>query len=527
MMTLVFSRLRLFATSDGPGFVLGRLAVFVTIGVVGACGGAPSPPSLPRPSLLDTATHTTTAYPTPAEWRYHPRDAAPLLSQVVLSDGRVLSAGQRGERWLVEPKAGVAEAASETAPEDLIAIVPSKDGWQFLGKSGTSYEAREPLGAFVRSNAPLEPLVRVRTSGSVLIGVRRDGALLRSDSAGAAWTRVGPDATRFEDVRMRADGRGLALAVPEALWETRDAGTTFQRVAVPSMGADDLAMDATDIVVVTPLGARRWLPDAGVPFPALGRLMQPPAYPLGASPPLGPSAAALVDGRAIVVDDGFVEARPTANAGAWQLLTGRVGARLAAAPLVPAHGCVDVRMAGFGTTLYLACARQHVPPNVTEPFEIHRSVDSGKTWAVEPYVVDGQMGSLALSAGPDDDSSSFPASAPRRLEVQGVFRAASRFVVRPTRTAARAWRSFLRRPRRLPGRRRDSCFRSTVAPRMRSGGARRAKPFRCSCRTTAATRSRRVTSTRSRCRRRTSSAVARPTRSRRLPRRRMAPSRSW
>ena len=232
-----------------------------------------------RPSLLDTATHATTAYPTPAEWRYHPRDAATLLSRVVLPGGRVLSAGQRGERWLVDPSAATAEAASETAPEDLIAIVPSNDGWLFLGKSGTSYEAREPLGAFVRANAPLEPLVRVRTSGPVLIGVRRDGALLRSDSAGAAWTRVGPDATRFEDVRLRVDGRGLALAVPEGIWETHDAGTTFQRVSVAPFGAQSLAMDAAEIVVMTPLGPREWVPGAAAPFPLLARPVQPPAYP--------------------------------------------------------------------------------------------------------------------------------------------------------------------------------------------------------------------------------------------------------
>src|SRR6185295_20355304 len=159
-----------------------------------------------------------------------PSAAAPLFSRAELADGRVLLAGERGERWLVDPKRGRAEAASRLAPETLVAILRSETGFLFVGASGGGYEATQPLGPFVRSSAPLDPLVRLSAAGRTILGVRRDGKLARSADAGSSWQVTGPSDVLFSDVELGATGRGLALGLPEQLWETADAGLNWKKL---------------------------------------------------------------------------------------------------------------------------------------------------------------------------------------------------------------------------------------------------------------------------------------------------------
>src|ERR1041385_3033108 len=265
-----------------------------------ACGGesrAPRPPA--RSSLLEEGIRTPSVASTEPGWRYHPSDAGALSARAVLANGDAVMSGQRGERWLVRARGEAAEAAAELAPEELVAIVPPRSErrseepqrgrWLFVGKSGTTYEADAPLGAFLRSAAPLEPLVRVRESHGVLVGVRRDGALARSDTSGATWAKVGPDDTRFEDVAIRSDGHGLALAIPEAVFETNDFGATWKRTALVPIGLSAFVQDESEgIVGETALGPRVWNPGAEPHFAPLGRPMSSRNYTLGVAPPPRP-----------------------------------------------------------------------------------------------------------------------------------------------------------------------------------------------------------------------------------------------
>ena len=121
-------------------------ALIAAPSVVLGCGSEPAPRAVSRPSLLDRTETTGVSYPTPARWRYHPREASTLLAETRLPDGRTVYAGARGERWLADPRAGVAEAAATLAPEDLVAIARRGEKWLFVGRSGASYEAPSPLG---------------------------------------------------------------------------------------------------------------------------------------------------------------------------------------------------------------------------------------------------------------------------------------------------------------------------------------------------------------------------------------------
>ncbi|MCC6901162.1 MAG: hypothetical protein IT377_19470 [Polyangiaceae bacterium] len=384
--------------------ILGCSALVVA-GVVAACSGA-QPPARPRDSLLDTARAQGT-FVSPATWRYHPKAEAPLLARVELSSGTLLYAGERGERWEVVKKTGVVHAAARLAPEPLIAILQLEDGgWLFVGQSGTGYEAREPLGPFVRTSAPVDKLSRVSAAGTGVVGITRDGQLVQSPDAGATWKAAGPERTRFVDVMLADSKKGIALAVPEAIFETKDGGSVWTKLDTPTIGALALGWDdQAGVAVQTAFAWARWDSATGT-FPPLGRTPAKGRFKLAARPSRGPDANALADGRAIVLGGTYLEvaleegtsSSPYRTGGQrWVLWRGAVGGALRASPLDAAAGCAGVRLAGGGRHLYLACSRSG--SGVNQNIVIHKSEDAGKTFEREDYAVEGRLNELVLAVG--------------------------------------------------------------------------------------------------------------------------------
>ena len=256
-----------------------------------ACSGDPSRRN--AAAILPPPADLGGSYVSPASWRYHPEQQARVEAREELADGRVLMVGKRGERWLYDPRSKRLEAGASLAPEDLVAVLrgPDKSFW-FVGKSGTSYEARDPLGVFVRSSAPFDRLAKVAAGGGAMLAVRIDRKLVRSSDAGASWQNTGPDDQTFVDVEIGRDGQALALAVPEKLWVSSDKGVSFSAVAAPPQGALALERDASSGVVrvLTPLGPLRF--DAGKQ-PALVPVEVTQPRPIETlAPPRGPDAAA-------------------------------------------------------------------------------------------------------------------------------------------------------------------------------------------------------------------------------------------
>lgn len=348
-----------------------------------------------RPSLLE-AQPVAEHYPSPAQWRHHPRELPVLLARWDLPSGK-LYAGAQGERWLVGKEA---RSAADFAPESLVAILRGEaERWVFVGASGTAYEASTPLGSFERSNAPLEPLRSVCGAGETILGVRDDGSLARSGDHGVTWTTAGPRERRFVAVRLRQDGKGLALAVPEEVWQSPDFGSSWQKVSGPTFGASALAQDGRgEIFVEGVIGKKRWNPQDGVLGDYSGKVEEP-HYTLAEPPPRGPDAGALTSGRACVVGTLYYELAPKGEKDqSWTLWVGTLDASLRSRPVDELAGCREVRVAGHDRWLEVACWRDRAA-DVAQKVRFYRSEDRGKTFKVEDFVPSGKRSELRLAVG--------------------------------------------------------------------------------------------------------------------------------
>lgn len=343
----------------------------------------------PRPPLLGNGFDATAAFAAPARFRYHPRERARVRAERALPTGELLLAGERGERWLLDPKTRSLTAAAALAPESLLAVLASKDAFWFVGQSGTTYTAQTPLVAFSRSNAPPEPLVAVSAAGTSIVAVRASRELLRSANFGATWSPVSPaPAAHWVDVALGASGAGLALAVPEALFRTDDFGASWQPLRAASLGALELDVDrAGRVRLVTPLGDRVWQPDTDA-FVSLGTGEVGSSLP---PPPRGPDAAALAEGRAALNGLRYEEVLRAAERPGWQLWSGTLEQPLQASTLKAAEGCRTLRYAAFGGAALFACFRGSAE-SASQPVELFKRDELN-----EPFVrVDGELhGSLA------------------------------------------------------------------------------------------------------------------------------------
>ncbi len=337
---------------------------------------------------------------TPAVWRYHPPQPARINAELELPSGERVLAGRRGERWLVSKPPAALSAASVLAPEDLVGILKAPaGGFIFVGASGVSYEARSPIAPFFRSSAPLEPLSSVTSSGSAIVGIRRDRGLLRSEDGGATWKAVGPSGPKFVSVLLGEGGRGLALAVPEALYETHDGGQSFAPIVTPTVGAFGLErLPDRSHGVISPLGMFRYRSGAN---PALENLKSVAvSASLELKAPRGPDAGALSEGRAVTTAGSYFELGMRDKA-AWQLTSGPLAGPLTSRDLPELAPCKAVRLAAFERSLRIACFHAGAEA-ATQAIDLWSSVDAGHTLRAEGAVLDGNLASFRMALGEGD-----------------------------------------------------------------------------------------------------------------------------
>lgn len=358
-----------------------------------SCTKSGAPPSR-RPSLLEAPSAAAT-FKSPATWRYHPSKEASLGARLDLPKGAILLAGDRGERWLADKKAGRVSAAARLAPERIVFVMKREDRFVFVGQGGTSYESETPLGPFVRSSAPLDRLATMSAAAGVIVGVTRGQKLVRSEDGGATWQDVGPDKTRFVDVEIGEAKHGLALAVPEAWFISSDAGATWKPSTLRPIGAAALQRHGpNDIYVDTALGPRRYSPKSGVEsVPSIPGRQR---FQLTKPPPRGPSATALLSGRALLLGSSYLEvvAKSNSKGSGWELQRGAFDGPLKGEPLEVAKGCRSLRLAGLGQHLAMVCSRRNV--GAAQELELYLSEDAGKSWERDDEVLIGKLVELSF-----------------------------------------------------------------------------------------------------------------------------------
>ncbi|HYQ14902.1 MAG TPA: hypothetical protein VEQ58_04070, partial [Polyangiaceae bacterium] len=376
---------------DAPAALL----IAAALGV--SCRGSEGRPAeRPRPSLVSEVS-ALTAFVTPGVWRYHPLQPGRVNAELTLPGGERVLAGRRGERWLLAQGKRDLEAASVLAPEDLVGILKTPSGsFVFVGASGVSYEAHAPIGPFFRSSAPLEPLASVTSSATAIVGIRRDRGLLRGEDGGASWKPVGPAGPKFVSVLLGEAGRGLALAVPEALYETSDGGRTFQPLAARTVGAFALErLPDGGFGVVAALGAFRYRPGNAEPLESNKVVAASSMREL--KPPRGPDASAINDGRAVATGGSYFELGMRDKA-AWQLTSGPLAGPLASRELPELARCVAVRLAAFERSLRVACFHEGAEA-VTQPIELWASEDAGRSFHIDGAPLDGNLSSFRMALG--------------------------------------------------------------------------------------------------------------------------------
>ncbi|HEY3256845.1 MAG TPA: hypothetical protein VGJ91_22975, partial [Polyangiaceae bacterium] len=371
----------------------------VGLGLLGlSCTTEPHKPAVLAPNSLLTSVEQSVNYQSPASFRYHPTRQAAVQAERQLSDGRVLLAGKRGERWLLDPVTHSLAAGANLAPEDLIAVLDGDSGFWFVGQSGTSYEARDPLGPFERSSAPLEPLVRVSAARHSIVGIPADRSLARSADGAASFARVGPAQVSFADVELGSDGTGLALAIPEAIWLTRDEGASWSLLPGKTHGAYALSRDRQGQVRVDTVFGPYHFADAPPRLEAGQGASAPQDLPANA-PPRGPDAAALAEGRALVLGARYLEvAASAAHPSDYELWQGAFDGRLEASPLSMLKDCRAARLAGFDRYLELACLRGASDAG-SVPISFFRSDDQGRHFEPEPFTSFGTVTGFRFALG--------------------------------------------------------------------------------------------------------------------------------
>ncbi|MGC4088963.1 MAG: hypothetical protein QM756_13900 [Polyangiaceae bacterium] len=372
------------------------LWVGLSLGVLFACSARESKPPRAQRAPLFAETALAAAYASPAHFHYHPRERARPRAFRALADGEQLLVGERGERWLFSPKSRWLRPGAILAPEPLIAALGAPGAYSFVGASGTAYVSREPLSAFERSSAPVEALISVSAAGSAILGVRQARSLLRSGDFGVSWDNVGPRGEAFLSVGVEESGYGLALATPEALYETADFGASWAKLDAPPIGALELATGFDGRVrALTPLGDRGWDRAQKRWQTALPVAVPSSNWP---SPPRGPDATALAEGRAVIVGGDYLELSGAAERGLWDSISGPLGGVIARRPFAAAKGCRAVRLAAFQTTLAFACFRDPSDKQ-SQAIELFRGALTSDQFERVPGRLDGSLISFRLALG--------------------------------------------------------------------------------------------------------------------------------
>jgi hypothetical protein len=347
----------------------------------------------PTPVVVEPALPTTTkpkaevpilpAMVTPAKLAFMPEGKVALRSLVRLSDG-CLAVGVRGERISLGPAAAGNTTVEGCGP--MVGAAPPLSA-PLLGahaSAGGGLTFYTPTATF--GGGPLDAPGALTPTGRVLrlFAETSQGPLLVADAKtllrpknGALEELPFPGAPTERVASLVARGDAvLALAMPERLYASPDAGATWSAVDAGHIGAQRIVPTPSGLAVLGSAGHLVWTPARGAPRVGEGLELttsRPPLAPAAIELPAASHYAARAGvagfaGARWVELGGGTEASSERQDGGWgafepsedlrtrRLFVGELGGALLPSPL-PALSCDGARLTGAPGRVAVACLR--------------------------------------------------------------------------------------------------------------------------------------------------------------------------
>lgn len=319
------------------------------------------------------------------------------------TDEGVRMVATKGERDLAGSVtcSGRTTVAAELAPEALVGMV-QRDGssWLFVGVSGTLYETDGPLANFRRIIGAPTNFRRVVGHGKTILATTSTDALFRLNDD-SVWRPVNITHARVYDMVVGDDGSALALAMPEKIYLSLDGQTFTEASAGATVGARRVGRTAQGMLGVQGvLGTIVW--DRSK-TPGLVRSRDPIAThgsQLALDPTILPTASAVVEGRAVLDGDRYVEVRLVdEESGSWGLATGPFTGPLSTTRLSDTNECAWMRVGARGRHIVTVCGRTDEDGN--QLAVVRMSHDSGTKFGAPLQFASGDGDILHVAVASD------------------------------------------------------------------------------------------------------------------------------
>lgn len=372
-------------------------------------GGEPPPPARPQPAPVTTVEAAQTAFVSPARWSFHPPTPTTATASVILADGSCLFTTDEGLRirtTKAERSAtgsvtcrGSATAAAEVTPEGLVGMVErAASSWLFIGESGTLYEAAAPLESFRRVIGAPTTFTRVTGNGKTVLAVTLSGEIFRLEES-STWQKLNVSGARAFDVVVGDDGSALTLALPEKLFTSTDGQTFVQASAGDTIGAHQVGRTSSGALGVEgSSGTIVWEPNKTPTLTPTNERLVSRSSTLDLDVSTVPTASAIVEGRAAIDGDRYVEAvLVDEETGTWGLASGPFEGPLSTTRLSNTTNCAWMRVGARGRHVTTVCVK--TDDDGTHVALVNMSGDGGTKFG-EParFVVgDGDLVGVAVA----------------------------------------------------------------------------------------------------------------------------------
>ncbi|HRI63946.1 MAG TPA: hypothetical protein PK156_06900 [Polyangium sp.] len=376
------------------------------------CGGnEPAPVVRPLPPPVTTVEPAAPPFVSPARWSFHPPNPSSATASVILPDGSCLfttddglrikaTKGERSTTGLITCR-GRITAASDVASEGLVGIVEQPgSSWLFIGQLGNLYESERHLDGFRRIIGAPTTFSKVVGSGKTILAAAPNGELFRLDES-SSWQSLKLANARVHDLVIAEDGSALALALPEKLFTSVDGRSFLDASAVGTIGARQLGRTASgQLAVRGVLGSIVWDPKNPAGPAQTNEAVSLRSAVLELDAATVPSATAVVEGRAALDGDRFVEAVVVdEDNGIWGLATGTFEGPLTTTRLAQKGECASMRVGARGRHVTTLCVKTDDDGNHTTA--VRMSSDGGNKFGDEALFTKGDDDLLGVAVAID------------------------------------------------------------------------------------------------------------------------------